>query len=52
MASDVYLRTATSVDAKGWAEFGHVKMPDYRWGVFLADREPDRTSGFGDYYLY
>ncbi|MDJ0686628.1 MAG: benzoyl-CoA 2,3-epoxidase subunit BoxB [Alphaproteobacteria bacterium] len=50
MASDVYLRTATSVDAKGWAEFGHVKMPDYRWGVFLADREPDRTIGFGDYY--
>ena len=24
---DVYLRTATSVDAQGWAQFGHVKMP-------------------------
>ena len=46
---DVYLRTATSVDAKGWATFGHVKMPDYRWGIFLADRQQDRTIGFGDY---
>ena len=47
-AADVYLRTATSVDAKGWATFGHVKMPDYRWGIFLADREEDRRIGFGD----
>jgi benzoyl-CoA 2,3-dioxygenase component B len=47
-ASDVYLRTATSVDAKGWATFGHVKMPDYRWGIFLADQNKDRTIGFGD----
>ena len=23
---------------KGWAHFGYVKMPDYRWGIFLADR--------------
>jgi benzoyl-CoA 2,3-dioxygenase component B len=46
-ASDVYLRTATSVDAKGWATFGYVKMPDYRWGIFLADREPDRRIAFG-----
>lgn len=47
---DVYLRTATSVDAKGWASFGAVKMPDYRWGIFLADQEKDRTIGFGDDY--
>jgi benzoyl-CoA 2,3-dioxygenase component B len=47
---DVYLRTATSVDAKGWATFGHVKMPDYRWGIFLADKNPQRTIGFGDHY--
>jgi benzoyl-CoA 2,3-dioxygenase component B len=47
-AADVYLRTAVSVDAKGWASFGYVKMPDYRWGVFLAEPEPDRTIGFGD----
>jgi benzoyl-CoA 2,3-epoxidase subunit B len=46
---DIYLRTATSVDAKGWATFGHVKMPDYRWGIFLADQQKDRTIGFGDH---
>ena len=32
---DVYLRTAVSVDPQGWAQFGHVKMRDYRWGIFL-----------------
>ena len=47
-ASEVYLRTATSVDAKGWATYGYVKMPDYRWGIFLADQEPERKIGFGD----
>src|SRR5690242_7918118 len=46
--ADVYLRTATSVDAKGWATYGTVKMPDYRWGIFLADPTPDRRIGFGD----
>jgi benzoyl-CoA 2,3-epoxidase subunit B len=50
LASDVYLRTATSVDAKGWASYGAVKMPDYRWGIFLADALPDRCIGFGDEY--
>ena len=39
---DVYLRTATSVDQAGWAQFGYVKMPDYRWGIFLNPAEPDR----------
>ena len=48
-ATDVYLRTAISVDASGWANFGHVKMPDYRWGIFLADPEADRRIGFGDH---
>jgi benzoyl-CoA 2,3-dioxygenase component B len=47
--ADVYLRTAISVDAAGWAQFGHVKMPDYRWGIFLAEPEPGRTIGFGDH---
>ena len=47
-AKDVYLRTAISVDAKGWANYGYVQMPDYRWGIFLADPIPDRTIGFGD----
>ncbi len=48
MASEVYLRTATSVDAKGWATYGALRMPDYRWGIFLADPVPDRRIGFGD----
>lgn len=47
---DVYLRTAISVDRDGWAQFGYVRMPEYRWGIFLADREPDRTIPFGDHY--
>ena len=49
-AADVYLRTAVSVDRQGWATFGHVKMPEYRWGIFLAERDPDRRIGFGDEY--
>jgi benzoyl-CoA 2,3-dioxygenase component B len=47
---DVYLRTAVGVDAQGWASYGYVKMPDYRWGIFLADQAPDRKIGFGDVY--
>ena len=45
---DVWLRTAISVDADGWANFDYVQMPDYRWGIFLADPVKDRTIGFGD----
>jgi benzoyl-CoA 2,3-dioxygenase component B len=47
---DVYLRTAVSVDVDGWAVFDHVKMPDYRWGIFLAEPEPDRRIPFGDHF--
>lgn len=47
---DVWLRTAVSVDADGWANFDYVKMPDYRWGIFLAEPSKDRTIGFGDSY--
>lgn len=46
--NEVYLRTAISVDRDGWAHFGHVKMPDYRWGIFLADPEKDRVIPAGD----
>jgi benzoyl-CoA 2,3-dioxygenase component B len=46
---DVYLRTAVSVDPKGWAHFDHVKMPDYRWGIFLNPAEQDRKIHFGDH---
>ncbi len=47
---EIYLRTAVGVDAEGWASYGYVKMPDYRWGIFLADAMPDRRIGFGDAY--
>ncbi|MDQ3253577.1 MAG: benzoyl-CoA 2,3-epoxidase subunit BoxB [Acidobacteriota bacterium] len=46
---DVYLRTAISVDADGWANFDYVKMPDYRWGIFLKPAEQDAKVGFGDH---
>ena len=46
---DVYLRTAISVDPQGWAQFGYVKMPDYRWGIFLNPAEKDRKIHFGDH---
>ena len=46
---DVYLRTAVSVEPGGWAHFGYVKMPEYRWGIFLNPRDLDRTIGFGDH---
>ncbi len=44
---DVYLRTAISVEPGGWAHFDHVRMPDYRWGIFLAPEEKDRRVNFG-----
>jgi benzoyl-CoA 2,3-dioxygenase component B len=44
----IYLRTAISVDASGWANFDYVKMPDYKWGIFLADQVQDRTIPCGD----
>jgi benzoyl-CoA 2,3-dioxygenase component B len=43
----VYLRTAVSTDAKGWAKFDYVRMPDYRWGVLLAPQVEDRKIPFG-----
>ncbi|MFN4164742.1 MAG: benzoyl-CoA 2,3-epoxidase subunit BoxB [Ferrovibrio sp.] len=48
-AREAYLRTAVSVDAEGWAQFGYVKMPDYRWGIFLAEPEAERKVNFGDH---
>jgi len=46
----VYLRTAVSVDASGWAHFDYVKMPDYRWGIFLAPPQHERQIPHGDLY--
>src|SRR6201993_795774 len=44
---EVYLRTATSVEPDGWAQFGYVKMPEYRWGIFLQPRDEQRLVNFG-----
>jgi benzoyl-CoA 2,3-dioxygenase component B len=44
----VYLRTAVGVDREGWAHYDWVKMPDYRWGIFLAPAEQERVIPFGD----
>jgi benzoyl-CoA 2,3-dioxygenase component B len=46
---DVYLRTAVNVGREGWAHFGHVPMRDYRWGVFLAERDDARQIAFGQH---
>ncbi|WP_164661349.1 benzoyl-CoA 2,3-epoxidase subunit BoxB [Tropicibacter sp. Alg240-R139] len=48
--SMVYLRTAVSVDPKGWAKFDYVKMPEYRWGVLLAPQVEDRRIPCGEHY--
>lgn len=45
--SEVYLRTAVGVDPTGWAKFGHVKMPEYRWGILLAPKVEGRTIPCG-----
>jgi benzoyl-CoA 2,3-dioxygenase component B len=43
----VYLRTAVSVDPKGWAKFDYVRMPEYKWGILLAPQAQGRTIPFG-----
>ncbi len=46
---DVYLRTAINVGRDGWAHFDHVAVPEYRWGIFLAERDADRRIAFGSH---
>ncbi len=46
----VYLRTAVSVDPKGWAKFDYVRMPDYRWGILLAPQVDGRPIPCGERY--
>jgi len=46
-SSEVYLRTAVTVDIQGWAKFNFVKMPEYRWGILLAPKEEGRTIPCG-----
>lgn len=48
-ADEIYLRTAVDVGRDGWAHFEHVKMPEYRWGIFLTPNDPDRTIPCGDH---
>src|SRR5947207_13848589 len=45
----IYLRTAVSVEPGGWAHFNYVKMPEYRWGIFLAPPLDNRKIHFGDH---
>ncbi|MCX7807639.1 MAG: benzoyl-CoA 2,3-epoxidase subunit BoxB [Deltaproteobacteria bacterium] len=45
---EIYLRTAVSVDPQGWAHYDYVRMPEYRWGIFLVPQEEGRKVGFGD----
>ncbi len=47
--AEVYLRTAVSVDPGGWAHFDHVRMPDYRWGIFLSPADTERRIHFGEH---
>jgi benzoyl-CoA 2,3-dioxygenase component B len=46
---DVYLRTAVSAEPQGWAHFDYLKMPDYRWGIFLSPPQAERKVQFGDH---
>src|SRR5690242_15327105 len=45
----VYLRTAVGVGSEGWAKFGYVRMPEYKWGILLAPKVEGRTIPFGEH---
>ena len=47
--NDVYLRTAVDLGREGWAHFDYVRVPEYRWGIFLSEPEPDRRIAFGEH---
>ncbi|HUJ74923.1 MAG TPA: benzoyl-CoA 2,3-epoxidase subunit BoxB, partial [bacterium] len=44
----IYLRTAIGVGHGGWANYDYVKMPDKRWGIFLANPRKADAVYFGD----
>jgi benzoyl-CoA 2,3-dioxygenase component B len=46
---DVYLRTAITTDIKRDSAWGYVKLPDYRWGIFLIDPDEDRRISHGEF---
>ncbi|MCZ6842992.1 MAG: benzoyl-CoA 2,3-epoxidase subunit BoxB [SAR324 cluster bacterium] len=45
----IYLRTAIGVGQGGWANYDYVTMPEYRWGIFLANPRQGETIHFGDH---
>jgi benzoyl-CoA 2,3-dioxygenase component B len=47
--NEIYLRTAVEVGREGWAHFDYVRMPEYRWGIFLSERDGDRTISHGQH---
>jgi benzoyl-CoA 2,3-dioxygenase component B len=47
--AEIYLRTARSGEPHHWSTFSHVRLADYRFGVFFSPSDPGRTIGFGDY---
>ena len=48
LEQEVWLRTAVGVGAKGWANWDYVRMPEYRWGIFLSPPHGDSTVPAGD----
>jgi benzoyl-CoA 2,3-dioxygenase component B len=48
-ASDVYLRTAVNTNIHRESAWGHSKLKDYRWGIFLTDPEEDRKISHGEF---
>ena len=46
---DVYLRTATAIGRDGWATWARVPMEQYRWGIFLSERDQPRQIAFGQH---
>lgn len=47
--ADVYLRTAVNTNIHRESAWGHCKLEDYRWGIFLTDPEPDRRISHGEF---
>jgi benzoyl-CoA 2,3-epoxidase subunit B len=45
----IFLRTAVGLGSGDWAVYEHVKMPDYRWGIFLANPRKKDHIYFGDH---
>ena len=45
----IWLRTAVSVEPGGWANWGYVRMPEYRWGIFLTPHQQQALIHVGDH---